>query len=872
MRKVWKLSVGSIGAMIVAAQPAWGQVVPPLPQSSGQASDEETVASDIVITGTRRSLQRALEIKRDAPQIIDIVGADDVGKFPDQNVSESLQRITGVQITRSLGEGSGIAVRGLTQNRIEIDGRSLVGTTQGGAVDFTGLNPELYGALEVRKSPTADQIDGALGATINLRTRKPFDFRKPTLAINARADYAELADAVDPRISFLATTRLLDNRLGLLISGSYAKRSVRTDAFTTLSWTQLPNSTRFRPTRLEPQVFERDFERINAFAALQFQASDDWLLGADYNFTSSDYKGLRYRTDYLLTNAVTATNVSANNSILAGTYDGVIIRPLGDVQDGDDDAHSFAAYSDFDRENVHIRFEASHAIGKSDTIQQIVTAQPPGAVIGDGLFQTDTVTIDFVDPNRLPTTRILTNSRDLNNPTQYVYNQALDQGGQSDNRETAVRLDGEYKFDAGLLTALKLGARYSYEDFEFRSINFSTAGNFEIPVDDLPFTFPFPFGSYLSGVQGDFPRSWVSFIPTDVEAMRRRFGYAGRDLTDFLGSSSVRRQTMSAYARADFGGDVGGVSFSGNVGVRYITLNRSSSGFISLPASAGGGFSPTSARRSEEAFLPSVNVNFDLTEKLVLRLAAAKVRAQPSLSALSPGTRIVIITGSSTATAGNPALAAFTSDQADASLEWYFQQGGLLSIAGFYKSVSAFIQNTFTNEIIPGFEQFGVIPVSRPTNAGSGTIKGFEVGYQHQLTFLPGLLNGLGVQANYTFVDSSTPSTGTGGSLPLSGLSKHSYNLVGYYEKGPVTARIAYNWRNKFLFTPFGIAGSPEFVDPYGQLDASIGLKVNEQVELTFNAINITDTILRRYSLFRERPIVVEQTDRRFAIGARVSF
>jgi TonB-dependent receptor len=163
--------------------------------------------------------------------------------------------------------------------------------------------------------------------------------------------------------------------------------------------------------------------------------------------------------------------------------------------------------------------------------------------------------------------------------------------------------------------------------------------------------------------------------------------------------------------------------------------------------------------------------------------------------------------------------------------------------------------------------------MTRPVNGNNGTVKGLEVGYQTFFDFLPSPFNGLGFQANYTYVDSNAPSPIPGQSVPLEGLSKNSYNLIGIYEKGPVSVRLAYNWRSKYVETTSGDAANRPLVSkPIGQLDASFSYDLTRKIALTFDATNLTRNTQSDYYGTPLLPKSVNAFDRTFEFGVRARF
>jgi iron complex outermembrane recepter protein len=359
----------------------------------------------------------------------------------------------------------------------------------------------------------------------------------------------------------------------------------------------------------------------------------------------------------------------------------------------------------------------------------------------------------------------------------------------------------------------------------------------------------------------------------DKDAARDTFGLVRPDPYDrtiTVGPGSIKdvtQDTLGLYAKANFEGDIGSVRLSGNAGVRYIDTVRATRGFLNNVV-------PTISKATFGYVLPSANLAVDFSEDLTLRLAAAKVVSRPSLNDVSVS--FVPNTVSNTGSRGNPDLRPFEATQFDATLEWYFAPASSLTGALFYKKVDSFTVLTVTREFIPGFsERFGLFDISQPSNGEDGNIKGFELAYQHAFRFLPGPLENLGVQANYTYVDSETPLVDsiTGASLPLPGLSKDSYTLIGYYEDKTVSARAAYTWRSGFL-TSVGAAaaGGNRYLEARGQLDASIQVNLTRNFRLTAEGINLTKEREIHYLGVANRVALVQREDRRIFFGVAASF
>jgi iron complex outermembrane receptor protein len=353
-------------------------------------------------------------------------------------------------------------------------------------------------------------------------------------------------------------------------------------------------------------------------------------------------------------------------------------------------------------------------------------------------------------------------------------------------------------------------------------------------------------GGYYSGSSGAFPRDFLTGT-VDKEAARSGFNLPMLSLFGPItqGPTSVKaveEDNYAAYGKANLRGELGARPFRGNVGVRYVRTERLASGYLSA----------TQTTQSESTFkhwLPSGNFALDLTPDLVMRLAAAKVVARPSLVDVGPG--FSPNTTNNTGSRGNPGLKPFQATQFDATLEWYFGEASILSGALFRKDVDSFTVVTVTQEFVPGFsERFGLFNISQPQNGSDGSVQGFELNYQQAFRSLPSFLANLGVQANYTYADSDTPLIDplTASSLPLPGLSEDSYSLVGYYEDARFSVRLAYTHRSKYLVQiQQAVNAGSRFNHEFGQLDASASLNLTDHARLTLEAQNLTKSVNRQY-------------------------
>jgi len=320
-------------------------------------------------------------------------------------------------------------------------------------------------------------------------------------------------------------------------------------------------------------------------------------------------------------------------------------------------------------------------------------------------------------------------------------------------------------------------------------------------------------------------------------------------------------------------------------------------GYAQLQQWATGETVADTAVNKYDLWLPSLNLKFGLSPDLIFRLAASKDMARPSLADIRNFLTIGLDSnGLPQSTAGNPFLKPITSNNFDATLEWYFAGSGIGSLTAdvFYKSIKNYIYSHTTERDIENNGVTQTVFVRGPTNFDqTGKVKGFELAYTQTYDFLPGILSGLGLSANYTYVKSkgvpnsylntgvsvtNVPPTGAAGVLPLAQLSKHTVNIEPFYEKGPVSVRVAYNWRSKFLLTESDVIFpyTPIFQKAYGTLDASAFYTFAPWLKAGIQAQNLTNAVTKTVQQFTltglQGPRSDVMQDRRFSFILRGSW
>lgn len=892
------------------------ETITPAAQDTG-ASEEQ---GDIIVRGIRDALESSANKKREAGNIKDVVTAEDIGKFPDENVTESLSRVTGVQITRDVGEGSNFTIRGISQNRVEINGRTAVGRGEGRNPNISDIPADLLGSLEVIKSPTADLVEGSLGGTVNLQTRRPFDFKSPTLNINLRQGYSTKSEEFQPQLNLLATDRwdLGGGEFGALFNISYSESKLKEEEARPDFWVQAcnfdldgdgvrsaaapvddngdrrldrcvtdPDDLVFRPASLTVLNTERRRRRMGIVGSLQWKPSTALTVYFDGNYDTYRDEDVRYNLSSGGVNQTAGFGTAAAPNIVAITKDAHgsassitfgARRPTSQSQVGVDDASSFSGALG-GRWTPSARWAIEAEVGGSSGTNNGTQTQVNGEAVGaNGLVTLNIVrdgkafTIDYQDmitgPNNFQTIGF--------NDVRFT----------NDRDERFARVDFDWTFDSGLLRSIEFGARGTTDRFERdreRSRDNTLKTLFSSSPDLASRTLTYDNRNFLAGLEGaSFPAGYFVVnsqnILQDIQFYRNFFRarpFERQPDEEYR----LEEKTAAGYLKFNVEGSLGAIPFRGNAGVRVVTTSLAS--FTEILTGANT-FVPTVTERSYTNALPSANITFELGPDLLLRGAFAKTMVRPSFAQLRPALAVNLATSAAgcslddpcDGSQGNPNLDPFDATQYDLSLEKYWGKGGLASVSVFYRDVAAFIRSNERQITLPDGR---VVDLTFPVNGDQATIKGVETSLQMTFDFLPGFLNGFGVVANYTFSDSKQTGENStdrfGEALQLENLSKHAYNAAAFFEKYNIYARLSYNWRSRRLITSFSnFDGRAVYVAPESQMDFSAGWDVNPKFRISFDVRNLLGRFNREY-IEREAWVRrISTEDKKFTVGVRAKF
>jgi TonB-dependent receptor len=822
----------------------------------------------VVVSGKRASLASAQDIKRDSIGIVDAVVAEDIGKLPDTNVTDALQRVTGVQILRDRGEGAGVAIRGLTQMETTLNGREVFTAGTGRNLDFADIPAELVAGIDVYKTSSANQLEGGVGGTIDLRTHRPFDFSGRQIAGSVRAVHGDLVKRTQPQLSFMASDRwttAAGGEVGVLVNVAHQKRAWREDqksAGNPVARTDVvPGQTVVVPSGTSETTSLGDRERNAGGFALQWRPDRALELYAE-----GSYAEFRTVQDSQQINVSAAPTFVAGSPVLfPGTADLKSITwtdapfsVLSFARDTTDRTRQIAAGGRWTGGALTLTADLSRTSGTD----QLFFSGPYFAGTVARFTQDVSTTV--------PATRVA--GTNLLDPANYRYTGIGYRTRPYDGGLTAARIDGTYRLAQPFFASVSAGVRLARRSAgNAPGLIYADTAVSGLAASDKPgYVMPNPYADFFPG-QGvpSIGTFLVGDLATarDAIGLRRAFGITAPvpPSASPLTLWAIREDTRAAYVTTRFKG----AAVDGDAGMRVVRTRERVTGSQTVPAT--GALAPIAVDSSHTDVLPSVNLRYRVQDGFYLRGAASKTITRPDFNQLSPSLTLVANTVTPSlnqGSAGNPDLQAVRSTNLDLAAERYAGPTTSVYTTVFLKHVDGFVTSVASPETHDG----AVYLVSRPHNGRDARIAGAEAGYQQFFDTLPGWMRGLGVQANYTFVHSAM-SDGAGGDQPLPNLSRHSANLVGMVERGALSARVAYNWRSKFLSTytnVVGVGSLPVYLRGYGWLDASVTYRLSDHVSLALEGTNLLRTVRTAYYGVPTRPQGAWINDRQVGLVAMV--
>lgn len=836
-------------------------------QPAPAPADQTASGEEIVVTGQRASQERAIQLKRDAIGVIDVAASDEIGRLPDRNVAEVVERLPGIGTLYDQGEGRYVSIRGIPAelNNYTVNGFEI-GNPDGNtrALPLDIISGQLLNRVEVLKAKTADIEGQGIGGSVNLVTQTAFDFREPfVIQATGQAGYQELNDEVPVRGDVSVGGRFgAQEQFGLLVGASYSNRTYKSFGFFPDDWRPVEGAARGGlPINIKYSDYELERERIGGTASFDFRPSGDhqfYLRGLFSEFKEDEYRQ-RYRLDFATGAAVAAGAVTINADGLTGTSTRSERRQDLRLEEKDKSVLALMAggNSAFGLWNVDYAAARIHnEVHEPNQIWQ---------------FRGNPGTVDFDFSDRLFTAT----PREELTPSGLGFRSYTEQDENGEEDIWSGRVDIRRDLPVGEDSFFKFGAKYRTTDkgFDPNNTNYtrgSAANRFSLGDFDLdgePVVVE-AGRDYLSSptIDADAIRSFTrERLNSPLFVLNEEATLADAVLGDF----DLDEDVAAAYALANL--DLGELTLTPGLRVERTKLDIR--GFqleneTDVTAAEGG------TRYTN--WLPSLIARIEPARNAVVRLAYTRSLGRPQYSELSPGAEIETEdngdgTFEGAVSLGNPELRPYVSDNLDATVEYYFARGGLVSIGAFAKFIDnpIFTQTAIEEDTTFGSRDFSRLEISQPQNADSARISGVELAYQQQFESLPGWLSGFGVELNLALIGSELKVPGRTEVAAFPNQSDLIYGGQLFYQKGPVEASIAYHHTGRSLLLLGEDEVADQYSDDFRRLDAKASLAVTDNLNLFAEAQNLTDEPTRQYQGGRRDWVIQnERYGRTFYIGA----
>ncbi|MCC5854064.1 MAG: TonB-dependent receptor [Idiomarina sp.] len=957
------------------------------PEETEEQASEQREMEIIEVRGILGSLARSLHFKRNTRGIVDAISAEEMGKFPDTNLAESLQRITGVSVSRVNGEGSQITVRGFGPefNMITLNGRQMPGTGYSRAYNLENLSAEGVSALEVYKTGRAATPSGGLGATVNIVTTRPLDRPGQNFVFMAKGLYDSSwqdGSSINPEISTVYSNTFADDRFGVAFSFSQYRRDFQIQQANIQGWqanVPLPTldeayaidprpvdsegnrvGNHFFPKDMNYSIADHQQERTNGQLTLQFAPTDRLTITTDYtasrNVVGRESFGWGIWNEF--GGNINAYELDENGTAIFADIAG---------NDGSFTAEKGTTEVRARSIGLNLAYELDDSWSFWFDVHNSNSETNDGADPGSGMFSqvilgSDQLRSKIYDYRQGEIPQMLVNWNNGSNvlgpgEIDSNFSQFFHRPGKSTVKQGQFRADW-YNNDTFDLPLVKITGGMSHTDQDMGGYT-AWSGLRGGPGFNPAFAFIFPdsmftrqgTGNFLNQFAGGGDSLWTNYYYTFNfdEAVARQQAYLTRELMgddvyladpyiDGINSESyVGEVTNAIFLQSDWEFYVANLPVELNVGLRYETtdvtsrvrqrverqVNWVSASEWIMQYEPEDQTTFLTLTGSHNVLLPSLDFKVDLTDDLVGRFSVGQTISRAPLGDLAGGRALSGSPrpGARSGGQGNTNLLPFKSTNIDVALEYYYAPGSYAAIGYFRKDVDNFIQRTITEVTIDGLRDIfegpryqqavasleargeqatstaifqemldlgfgnenGVIEpdendplmvwqLSQPTNTDSKRVHGIEMALQHVFGE-----TGFGVGVNATLVsgDVNFDNQSLTQQAPLTGLSD-SANFQGFYEKYGWSIKATYAWRDSYLIGVGQAQGSadapPQYAKAYGQWDLSVNYNVTDNLTVSFEGINLTNSTEQGYGRYREQFLFARQYGPRYSLGLRYSF
>jgi iron complex outermembrane receptor protein len=877
---------------MISAMPAFAQDAAPAPAAAASAAPKAPQQLDtVIVTGIRGSLQQSINQKRNSDTLVEVITAEDIGKMPDKNVADSLQRVPGVNVATAggteggFGENDRVNLRGAPHalTLTTLNGHTISSgdwysaniSSGGRSVSYSLFPSELIGRVQIYKSAQAKLVEGGAAGSVDIETRKPLDFKQQlTTMANVGAVYTEANKKTDPQLSGLVNWKNNEGNLGVLVQAFDEKRNLRRMGQEFLWWDKV--ATWFAPEWIaaHPEVegknislltgstlFEQVRHRQGGLLDVQVKVSNDLTLdlsgfysklkadNINANFMLAPYQNLSNNwsnvgganpSSYTITGD-TITSLTfpstcpvADCTKMGSSVQDVISRP--------------GSYSDSKYINLDATFRASDKLsfnGKLGTTRGTGHAQDYGYEVWNA-YSGSSLVLHGLDS---PATVTIDNSGTFSPRTGADFFGGWASRTTAKDKEDYAQIDGTYKTSLDTVPVLNFGFRTATHSRNLESLQGTVAAGAgtlaNVPNGLTHFPAP-PLPNLLANAwtltSGSVNAWGDKFITFDKHGYQAEF--------------QLKEEANAAYAQAEFSTDL----VRGNFGLRVVDTKERVTN-----SSSNDVWTPVTVENHYLDFLPSANFAVDLSKQLVGRFAVSRTMARPDFGQLA-GLNLLDI--QRTGSGGNPNLKPIRSNNVDLTLEWYFAPKSLLSAGVYAMMMDSYVtfgsfDATFYNNAVKAPT---VYHMSAATNT-TAELKGLELAYVQDLG------NGFGVNANYTYASGKETGKAPGsacantGNCDMVGTSRDTYNLGAFFENDKFSARVAYNYRSKYLN---GLdRNSAIYQTGVGTLSASLVYNLTKNLAISLEGKDLNDPVLKSYATTPDQPRAFYKNGRQFFFALR---
>lgn len=835
---------------------------------SGMAADigGGYVTEEIVVFGRRLSQQRSLDAKQDSETILDAIVADDIGRLPDKNAAEVVDRLPGVSITIDQGEGRYVSIRGITPtlNEITINGvnaGSPEADNGGRLAPLDVIGGNLLQSLELVKMRTPDRDGQGIGGTINVVTRSAFDYPEGQVLIgNVRVGMQDRGDETPWSLDLTGGYRNDDDSFGMVVGGSYEERKFESAGVYQDDWREVTvaGTTASIPENAKNNFYTLERERTALSAMADFKPDDAHHLFARTYYSNFQEDEERQRYEHFFSRTVTTLNPDGSGS-------------SGDDNRREQDLRLETKEKEFFNVAVGGEHQLAEAL-RADWVFQVNSNQQrepnrnweyrgggygpdTWTIDGDGLIQITPGSVDLLDPSLLEFRRI----------------RLQDNRTDEDARIGGLDLTLDTDWMAG--GYLKFGGKVAHTDRanDGSNVRYNLGGTDWFLSDFGQFG-----GTFTNDVDGsDYPNMIVDPDASNAffDANRENAVYFERDEADTFDSEyqndyDVKENIYAGYAMIsqDFT-----ESFNLIAGLRYEGTEVDSRAFTRDEDNLT--VTPVRGEGDYDNWLPSLIATFRTDNGWVVRGGYNRSLGRPDYNQIAPISVLSRDGSDAELFIGNPELEARVSDSFDVSVEWYFSELSVLSIAGFYKDMADFIVSrteNFPDYDYNGetFENFDLVTLE---NASDAELTGVELRFDHQFDNLHGFLGGLGFQISLAWIDSELDVQGRDDDLPLVGQPDWTRTYALTYQNKRFDAFLTYNQTSEYLSSIEGSPATDLYIDDYERMDLKASYGLTERMRLFLEWQNILDGPTREYQQHPDQNTQWEEYGWTLYFGANVT-